>query len=143
MAEAILREELKLLRLQRKVLVDSAGSNANQVGHPADGRARQVCAREGIDLRGARARQVVAGDFARFDYLLAVDAINRDWLLASAPPQYRSRVSLLGDWAANDAVGDIPDPYYGSVTGFEEALPLLHRAIDGFLVHLTQQFGGK
>ena len=139
MAEAVLREELKLARLHRRVSIDSAGTNATQPGHPSDGRARQVCAREGIDLRKSRARQVVDQDFSRFDYLLALDSSNRDWLRGACPREHIERISLLGDWARPTPVGDIPDPYYGSMTGFEEVLALLHRSIDGFLVHLTDR----
>lgn len=133
MAEGLLREGLRAQGLERRVLIASAGTNATQPGHPADGRAQQVCARSGIDLRRSRARQVVEDDFRRFDYLLAVDEPNRRWLADARPPDSRGVVSLLGSWAAPDSIGDIPDPYYGSPANFEESFELLRRCIDGFL----------
>lgn len=139
MVEGILREELKLINAQRKVRVDSAGTAASQAGHPTDGRAVQACAREGVDLRKCRARQVVDDDFVQFDYLLAVDNANREWLLAHCPEHHAHKISRLGDWASSGSVGDIPDPYYGSVAGFEETLALLHQSIDGFVLHLAAQ----
>lgn len=138
MAAALLADALRRQGLSRSVLIESAGTHASQPGHPADGRARQVCAREGISLRRSRARQVVEADFSRFDYVLAVDISCLEWLRASAPPGCRARLSRLGDWAKDGAVGDIPDPYYGSVSGFEEVLVLLRRALDGFLPQLVQ-----
>ena len=141
MAEALLREELKLKRLERKVLLDSAGTNASQPGHPADGRAVQVCAREGIDLRKSRARQIEQRDFRDFNYIVAMDSSNRDWLLEHAPAEFRDRISLMGEWSSSSDVGDIPDPYYGSFIGFEEVLALLHEAVEGFLPRLLQDLG--
>lgn len=138
MAEGLLREELKRRDLGRKVGVESAGTAA-LVGHIADGRAHLVCSREGIDLRKSRARQVIGGDFLRFNYILAMDQRNRRWLLQSCPQSHRDRVSCLGSWAAGGPIGDIPDPYFGSPLGFEEVLLKLHSCIDGFLVHLLEE----
>ena len=133
MAEVLLREKLKRLGLHRKIKVDSAGTHATQVGHPADPRAREVCAREGIDLRKCRARQVKEKNFLRFDYILAMDELNYQWLLEACPETHRERISQLGAWIPQGAVVDIPDPYYGSLAGFELVLSMLHDAIDGFL----------
>ncbi|MCB1844311.1 MAG: low molecular weight phosphotyrosine protein phosphatase [Halioglobus sp.] len=139
MAAALLADALRRRGLQRSVLIDSAGTHASQPGHPADGRARQVCARERISLSRSRARQVTEADFNRFDYILAADTSCLDWLRASAPPACRAGLSLLGDWAEDGTVGDIPDPYYGSLAGFEDVLVLLRRALDGFLPQLAQR----
>lgn len=136
MAQALLREELKLRRLQRRVRLDSAGTHAGQPGHAADSRARQVCAREGISLRKSRARQIVARDFLRFDLILALDSSCLEWLLEAAPAESRADISLLGAWATDGGVGDIPDPYYGSIATFQSTLDMLHRAVDDFLPHL-------
>lgn len=141
MAEGLLREELKLHGAARSVRLDSAGTQTSQPGHPADGRAVQVCAREGIDLRRSRARRVVAEDFTRFDYLLAMDQPTRQWLLEAAPDPLRERISRLGDWAPGGGIGDIPDPYYGSLAGFESVLAMIHRAVEGFMPHLLQDLG--
>jgi len=141
MAEALLREEFKLRGVARRVRLDSAGTQTATPGHPADGRALQVCAREGIDLRRSRARRVTAEDFSRFDHLLAMDHSVRQALLERCPQPYRERISLFGDWAPDGGIGDIPDPYFGSVTAFEQVLAMLHRAADGFVPHLLATLG--
>jgi protein-tyrosine phosphatase len=138
MAEAVLRDELKLRGLRRKVSVESAGTAA-LLGHTADSRAQLVCAREGINLRNSRARQVTVDDFLRFDYILAMDQRNLNWLLAYCPASHRDRISCLGSWAVRDHIDDIPDPYFGSLVGFEQVLLTLHVCIDGFLVHLLEK----
>ena len=140
MAEGILRAELKLVGAQHRIAVDSAGTHASQAGHSADGRALQVCARQGIDLRKSKARQLVAGDFARFDYLLAMDASNLEWLLQHCPEDQSQKLSRIGDWATPESLGDIADPYYGSFAGFEEAFTRLQHAIEGFVPSLAPHF---
>lgn len=136
MAEGVLREELKLRGVHRDVRVDSAGTHATQPGHPADGRAQQACAREGADLRRSRARQVVAGDFATFDHILAMDERNQQWLLQNRPAGAPGQVSLLGSWAGGAEVEEIPDPYFGSPQGFDEVLRQIHASVEGFLPQL-------
>jgi low molecular weight protein-tyrosine phosphatase len=143
MAEALLREELKLRGLHRKVLLDSAGTNATQPGHPADGRAVQACARAGIDLRKSRARQVESRDFSSFDFVLAMDSENRDWLLENRLEDSVARVALISDWVTDGTVGDIPDPYYGSAMGFEEVLSLLHASVQAFIPHLQEELESR
>lgn len=145
MAEGLLREELKLRGMGRKVNVMSAGTHVSRPGTMADARAQRVCAREGIDLRKSRARQVAEEDFKQFDYILAMDQRNYRWLCETSPIAYRGRISLLGSWATCGDIGEIPDPYYGSQAGFENVLAQLHPSIEGFLACLDDQqtLGGK
>jgi len=140
MAAGLLREELKLRDLEKRVRVMSAGTHVARPGQAADARARLVCARVGIDLRRARTRQVVEGDFSQFTYILAMDQGNLEWLYACAPVSYHGRISLMGSWAEGGSLGDIPDPYFGSQSGFEDVLSKLHQCVDGFLAEfITRQ----
>ena len=138
MAEGLLREALKLRGLRGKVSVESAGTSA-LLGHTVDSRAQLVCAREGIKLHKSRARQVTVDDFLRFNYILAMDQRNLHWLLDFSPASYKDRISRLGSWAVRDLIDDIPDPYFGSLAGFEQVLLKLHPCIDGFLAHLLEK----
>ena len=139
MAEGVLREELKRLGLQRSVGLDSAGTRVTTPGLQPDGRAMRVCAREGINISKSRSRQVIAEDFSRFDYLLAMDERNFNWLQQACPDNCRGRIARLGSWAGAGGNDDIPDPYFGSLAGFEDVLMQLHRCLDGFLAHLVHQ----
>jgi len=139
MAEGLLREELKMLALGTNVRVLSAGTHVARPGQLADARAVRVCAREGIDLRKSRTRQFVEDDFRRFTYILAMDQKNLEWLLSRSPASYRGRISLLGSWAVGGDIGDIPDPYFGSQSGFEQVLNKLHRCVEGFLAEFVER----
>tara|TARA_R110001592_G_scaffold126336_1_gene337465 strand:+ start:90087 stop:90572 length:486 start_codon:yes stop_codon:yes gene_type:complete len=133
MAEGVLRSELVKLGLQRKVRVDSAGTGVGQRGRNADLRALDVCKSVGIDLRKARARQATEQDFLRFDYILAMDKRNEQWLLAHCPDHLASRISLITAWNDEENSVDIPDPYYGNKAGFDVVLDMLRPAISGFI----------
>jgi protein-tyrosine phosphatase len=140
-AEAVMRELLRREGLEHGVEVDSAGTGAWHVGEPPDERSAGAAAERGITLTG-RARQVVPGDFARHDLLLAMDRTNREALMALAPDAAaRERVRLLREFdpravAAGDL--DVPDPYFGGPNGFGHVLDLVHDACGGLLEALRR-----
>lgn len=116
---------------------DSAGTHAYHIGSAPDARAVAAALRRGIDMSNLRARIVEAADFERFDLLLAMDEqICRD-LQLMAPPEFRDRVRLLLDFAPELARREVPDPYYGGETGFEEVLDLIEEAARGLLAALA------
>lgn len=116
--------------------VDSAGTHAYHVGEPADPRAFQAGARRGYDLAVHRARQVGREDFARFDYVLAMDRANLGELRGLAPAGHGARLALLLEYAPQTGVTEVPDPYFGGMHGFEQALDLIDAAVDGLIARL-------
>lgn len=132
-AEGVFRKLLSERAPYLRVVVDSAGTHGYHVGGPPDSRSVAAAARRGVDLRDLRAREVVAGDFERFDLVLAMDRLNKATLLDRCPPVYQSRIRLFLEYA--DAAGplDVPDPYYGGAHGFEHVLDLVETAAAGLL----------
>jgi len=118
-AEGVMRHLLRERGLDDRVTVDSAGTGAWHIGEPPDSRSGEAAQRRGITLGGA-ARQVRGADFDDFDLLVAMDRANLRELLRLAPDdEARTRVRLLlGD-------EDVPDPYYGGPTGFDDVLDLV------------------
>jgi protein-tyrosine phosphatase len=135
MAEGVLRQRVAALELPVPVEIDSAGTHGYHENAPPDPRAQSATLRRGIDISRLRARQVVAGDFERFDLLLAMDDSNLEVLLEEAGDEHRSKVRRLLDFAAlNGATGrNVPDPYYGGMLGFERVLDLVEEAMPGLL----------
>ncbi len=122
------------------VEVDSAGTAAYHLGEAPDRRSAAAAARRGIAL-GGTARQVAAADFERFDLIVAMDRANRDELLAIAPGERAAaKVRLLRDYDP-DAVAagtlDVPDPYYGGPSGFDDVLDVVEAACRGLLDELA------
>lgn len=140
MAEGLLRAELKRRGLDRRVRVDSAGTHASQLGHPADVRAQKVCGAAGVDLRKSRARQVKPKDFESFDYILAMDEKNYKWLVTACPSSHAGRITLLNTWMPEGTSTEIPDPYYGSSDSFQLVFTMLRGAIEGFVSSKEAEF---
>jgi protein-tyrosine phosphatase len=130
---------LHLLReagLEAAVAVDSAGTAAYHLGKRPDPRTLAAAARRGIALPSL-ARQFQAKDFARFDYVLAMDAENLGELRALAPNEEAlARLHLLRSFEPGAAALDVPDPYYGGAQGFETVLDLCEAACAGLLREL-------
>jgi protein-tyrosine phosphatase len=119
--------------LSHLIDVDSAGTHAYHVGEAPDPRARDAAARRGIDLERLRARKVTAEDFDRCDYVLAMDRDNFERLEMICPAGQEAKLRLFLDFAADQPVREVPDPYYGGESGFERVLDLIEAASLGLL----------
>lgn len=127
--------------LSHQVAVDSAGTAAYHGGEPPDRRSARAALRRGVELP-SRARQFLAGDFERFDYVLAMDTSNLQNLQALAPGRYSDKLFLLRDFDPASGKGSsVPDPYYGGDHGFEEVLDQCFAGCQGLLDHLVSTHG--
>lgn len=135
-AEGVFRQRLTAHAPELKVFVDSAGTHAYHIGEPPDPRACRAAERRGVDIMQLRARRIDDADFARFDLILAMDALNRATLEDRCAPQYRDRIRLLLEFASGASGLDVPDPYYGGASGFERVLDLVEDASLGLIAHL-------
>ena len=128
-AEGVLRAIVAEAGLERRVVVDSAGTAAYHSGEPADPRSARAARERGVRLEGV-ARQFGPRDFQRFDYVLAMDRENQTALLALAPdPDAAARIHLLRSFDPEaDGDSDVPDPYYGGAGGFDRVFEICERA---------------
>ena len=111
-------------------------------GFPAAGDKTRTAAAHGVTLTG-HARQVRPEDFNAFDYIVAMDRDN-----LAALEDYRSRVGgdaalyLLREFDPEGAPGaEVPDPYYGGPSGFEDVFTMVERSCRGLLDHVLQEEG--
>jgi protein-tyrosine phosphatase len=107
------------------IVVDSAGIFANHAGRSPDARAVAAASARGYDLSRIRARQVTTTDFARFDWILAMDHDNLRALASISPQDFTGHLGLLMDLAAGTTVRDVPDPYFGPRAQFDEIVRLV------------------
>ena len=135
-AEGVFRAHAEREAPELAILIESAGTGDYHVGSPPDARAQQAARRRGYDLSGIRARTVQSADFARFDYILAMDRSNLLALQQRAPSGARARVKLFLEFAPEADELEVPDPYYGGSNGFEQVLDLIESASRGLLRHL-------
>jgi protein-tyrosine phosphatase len=153
MAEWVLRARIAEAGLSDLVEVDSAGTGDWHVGEDADPRTVRVLARHGYPSRHV-ARQFEPADLLRRDLVIALDHGHlrtlRRWALslsgAPDPVNFGPAHSALRpadlrllrefDPAAGPDRLDVPDPYYGSLAGFEECLAMVQDAMPGLLSHI-------
>jgi len=138
-AEAVLRAIAAREAPELEIEVDSAGTAGYHIGDAPDSRSQAAALRRGYDMAPLRARIVEAGDFERFDLILAMDTQNLEVLRKRAPVGYRERVRLFLEFAPDCGLDEVPDPYYGGPAGFEQVLDLVEEASRGLLVHLRKE----
>ncbi|MCB9654792.1 MAG: low molecular weight phosphotyrosine protein phosphatase [Deltaproteobacteria bacterium] len=149
-AESIFRALVEEAKLSAHFTLDSAGTGGWHVGEPPDRRMRAAGQRRGYSIAG-RARQVRRDDFAHFDWLVAMDRENAAALRALAATETeRAQVVLLRDFERQ--VGhlmngddlehldglDVPDPYYGGPSGFDDVVTIVERCCRNLLQHLQE-----
>jgi low molecular weight protein-tyrosine phosphatase len=137
-AEAVVRELARREAAAIALEVDSAGTHAYHAGSPPDERSIAAARRRGIDMSALRARVVEAADFDRFDLVLAMDTSVYERLKRIAPRHHAGRVRLFLDYAPQLERRDVPDPYYGGATGFEDVLDLVEEGARGLLAALAK-----
>ena len=126
--EGVLRQQVDQRGLADRIRVASAGTHDYHVGEPPDPRTVKHASQRGYDLSAQRAAQVTKEDFDSFDYILAMDRGHLRILKQLQPAGSRARLGLFleasGQWTGED----VPDPYYGSGTGFELVLDMVEEA---------------
>tara|TARA_B100002003_G_scaffold230130_1_gene240059 strand:+ start:282 stop:782 length:501 start_codon:yes stop_codon:yes gene_type:complete len=134
LAEGIFQHKLSQRVLHHKYMVESAGTGNWHVGDLADPRMRTTALRNGIDLT-SRARQVNQKDFKRFDMLLAMDRNNYLHLLdMDKTATYTERVHMMRAFDPDvQQELDVPDPYFGGDSGFDDVYQMLDRSCENLL----------
>ncbi|MEV5607085.1 low molecular weight protein-tyrosine-phosphatase [Streptomyces sp. NPDC052225] len=134
MAEHVFRARVEEAGLSALVEVDSAGTDGWHEGDPADPRTVHVL-EEGGYTSDHTARQFRRDWFDRLDLVIALDTGHQRTLRRlAARPEDAEKIRLLRSYdpAAGDDL-DVPDPYYGDMSGFEECLKSVEAACDGLL----------
>ncbi|HLE92979.1 MAG TPA: low molecular weight protein-tyrosine-phosphatase [Sulfuricaulis sp.] len=137
-AEGVFRKLIREGQLEGEFVVDSAGTHAYHIGEQPDERAQSACARRGIDISQMRGRKAVAADIEKFDYVLAMDSENYQDLIEICPSGYENRIRLLMEFAKNRPEKEVPDPYFGGVSGFDRMLDMIEAAAQGLLEEIQR-----
>ena len=141
-AEAVMRHLVKQAGMSDRIAVESAGTGDWHIGDARDRRSQAVGRARGIPLSGT-AQQFTSEDFDRYDHVIAMDRTNRAELLRMARDDGdKAKVRMLRSFdatAPKDA--DVPDPYYGGPSGFEDVFDICERACRGLLEHLRGAHG--
>lgn len=138
-AEGVFLKLVKDENLADVIEVDSAGTHAYHIGEMPDARSIRAAAARHIDLSTLRARKVDAEDILTFDYVLAMDFNNLSILKSLAPTGLEDKPRLFLEYAPQlkqQHITEVPDPYYGGLSGFERVLDLVEIAAAGLLADI-------
>ncbi len=138
-AEAVFRHYVDKAGLLEHISIDSAGTHDYHIGDAPDARTQRAAKQRGYDMSKLRGRQVEAGDFVRFDYVLAMDEANLSILQRLRPHDAQSHLGLFLEFAEYHKEREVPDPYYGGADGFERVLDMVEDAAAGLLRHIRLQ----
>lgn len=138
-AEALLRHHLTSCDLADRVVLDSAGLEGYHVGDAPSPEAVHCAAARGYDLTGLRARQLNQRDFADFDLILAMDRGHLRRLESLRPQGSACRLALFLE-VMPQADDEVADPYYGTLTDYEEMLDVIEAATPPWIEALKRNY---
>ncbi|MBO39065.1 MAG: phosphotyrosine protein phosphatase [Rhodospirillaceae bacterium] len=132
-AEGVFRHMVENAGLGKEIHIDSAGTIAFHIGESPDPRSQKAAKSKSIDLSSIRARQLHEDDFDVFDFLIALDRSHLQTLEEQAPKNCSAVIRLLLNYDPKSTIEDVPDPYYGDLSGFYDVLNLIESASAGLL----------
>jgi protein-tyrosine phosphatase len=141
-AEVVFRDLVERAGLTGRVETASAGLGGWHVGQGADHRSLASLRGAGYDGSGHRARQWRAGDWGRWDVVVALDRGHARHLDAQAPPDRHAPLLREFDPATSGRRLDVPDPYYGGEAGFTDVLTMIESSCQGLLEHVRRLLDG-
>ena len=127
-AEAIFKNLVAQHGLEDVIHVDSAGTHASSSGNSSDPRAHKSARNKGYDISFTRSRKVNINDLDEFDYVLAMDQENLDYLLLKSNEDNQNKLELFLNYHPDREGEDVPDPYYRDQESFDHAIELIETA---------------
>lgn len=140
LAEGIIRA--KLMRVPGNFEVDSAGTGGWHSGENPDARSIKVARMHGIDISEQRARQLIKDDLQRFDLIFAMDQSNLRNIRQLSTPENYHKTHLYLEFAGF-GIADVPDPWYGDFSDFEQVYRLLDTTAERVIQRLVDEYVNK
>jgi len=135
-AEGVFQHLVNERDLQPYFEVDSAGTSAYHVGESANSKSQQTAKQHGITLH-SKARQFDSFDLDYFDLVLAMDQENLTNIKRMNNGNMENvEIGMLRDFDPEPGDGEVPDPYYGGIQGFENVFQIVKRSCVNLLDRL-------
>ena len=141
LAEGLFQQKIMARGLEKYFFVDSSGTGNYHIGELPDARTRSNASRNGLELT-SRARQFGKQDFENFDYIIPMDSSNRRNIRMHSE-MFDEKIMLMRDFDHVERSADVPDPYFGGESGFQNVYEILDRSTENFLDWLTDKHGLK
>jgi protein-tyrosine phosphatase len=122
--------------MEHEFVIDSAGTFDGHVGQPASLLAIETARLRGYDITGHRAKLLTIELLKRFDLPVAMDRTHLAALRWMAPRDRQDLPTLLMQFAPQLGVDEVPDPFGGPSSGYNQAIDLIEAGcralLDGF-----------
>lgn len=137
-SEGIFIHKVRERGLELFFYIDSAGTAAYHVGEPANSKSQFTANQYGVRLP-SRARQFEYADFEDFDLILPMDSSNKHNLRSmDRKSRFSDKIFMMRDFDPQPEDGNVPDPYYGGMQGFENVYNILDRSCEALLNQLEK-----
>ena len=137
LAHAVFENIVKERGWDGQIEVDSSGTGAWHVGEQADSRMRKTARSHGVHLNH-RSQQLTSDNLRDFDLLLTMDANNyRDACSLCTSDEELEKIKMFRDFDP-EGKGDVPDPWYGGLDGFETVWDIVYRTSLSLLDSILQ-----
>jgi len=111
--------------------VDSAGTSNYHINSLPDKRSIQVARKNGLDITNQRGRQFKTEDFDIFDVIYVMDSSNFYNIEKLARNNKdKNKVKLILNESHPNKNLEVPDPYYGGDSGFDNVYNMLNEACE-------------
>lgn len=139
LAEGILQK--KAFNAGLKWQIESAGTNNYHTGEAPHHLSQKVAMLNGVDISHQRARKFSPDDFLMYDkiYALANDvldemrSISKNNSISQSDGFDLNKVDLLLNELYPGEDRDVPDPYFGTETGYHKVYALINDACDAII----------
>ena len=136
LAEGILKSKVD----DSFVFVDSAGTGGWHIGELPDVRSIGIAKQNEIDISDQRCRKFISADFEEFDHIYVMDRNNLSDVLSVAKSEiHRKKVKMILNIEGGEDSLEVPDPYYGGESGFQDVFKLLDNACDQIAKSLNNE----
>ncbi len=133
LAEGILASKLP----SNGFLVDSAGTGHWHVGNPPDKRSVLTAEKNGIDITKQRGKLFKPSFFQEYDYIYVMDTNNyADVIRMAKNDDDKKKVQLILDEVFPGENVDVPDPYHGTLSNFDQVFEMLDEACESIAAKL-------
>ena len=136
LAEGILASKLP----KNDFLVDSAGTGHWHVGNPPDKRSILTAEKNGIDITNQRGKLFKPSFFQEYDYIYVMDTNNYADVIGMAKNEDdKKKVKLILDELFPGENVDVPDPYNGIQSNFDQVFEMLEEACESIANKLLEK----
>lgn len=138
-AEGVFIHQVREEKLENYFYIDSAGTAAYHVGEGANSKSQSTANKYGIHLPSI-ARQFEYADLEEFDLILAMDRENLSNITElDRKNRFSDKIKLMREFDPHPEDGNVPDPYYGGMAGFENVFTVVQRSCENLLAMLKAE----